>query len=65
MDASDAAEALLQKLVLDYDIFEDEDRGNLLEFDVVIGPHASATAVIELNKETPTAVESGKHNQIF
>ena len=50
LDAFNPAEALLLKIPLDYDIFEDEDRGNLVEFDIAIGPHASATAVIELGK---------------
>ena len=60
LDASNAAEALLVTTALDYDIFEDEDRGKVVEFDIVIGPHASATAVIKLNASKAKPNKNGK-----
>ena len=64
LGAKDPAEALLIKQSLEYDIFEDEEsinKNELVEFDLVIGPHASVVAVLEFGN---TKINPGKNINI-
>lgn len=52
LGAESPYEALLLRNSLEYDIFEDEESVNkneLVEFDLAIGPHASAIAILEIS----------------
>ena len=67
LGASDPSEALLLKLPLSYDVFPSEIKPSeeVVEFDIIIGPHASATVVFTYGEnQDEETFEKGKFEPV-
>jgi len=60
--ATEPSEALVLKQPLSYDVFPSEDEGgkDVIEFDVVVGPGSSASAILDLKATARVVGESSR-----